>query len=372
MTVSGEIRITDQDRSHKFELLLDGSPVSWIHVNDFEVKVGGGYLKMGGLGGVGTLEEHRMKGYSRQVIERSISYMTENGYDISMLYGIPDYYSRWGFASTLPDYKITMPLRNARRTKEGLRPRPMAKEDAGAVIDLYELTNRHRTGPVKRYRGEWFRFRKGSDWRIQADGTVFEDDSGDIVAYYASDRWPRVMRITEVGAKEALFYEYMLSHACRVAEEKQASELEIFVPFDHQFASLCKRLGCTAKVEYNYDAMGMGRVINVRSTLEKLCPELQNRLAGSRGSGHLSRIGIRTDIGAATLEISETGLSLSDASSENVVEMPQWTLMQLILGCRTVTDVLADPAVRTEGRVGQFLETLFPSGHPYIWMSDWF
>ncbi len=110
------IRVTDSIRSHKFELLLDepgGSPVSWLIINDLEVKVGKTYLKTGGVGGVGTLEEHRMKGYSRMVMEFSIEYMTRNEYDVSMLFGIPDYYIKWGYASTLPNCKITIPLRNA-------------------------------------------------------------------------------------------------------------------------------------------------------------------------------------------------------------------------------------------------------------------
>jgi len=367
-----EMRVTDEERSHKVELLADGLSTSWLWVNDIEVKVGRSYLKMGGIGGVGTLEEQRMKGYSKRVLEHSVDYMAKRDYDISMLYGIPDYYSKWGYASTLPDYKITVPLRNAKRAREGLHARPMMKEDAGQVLDLYELTNEERTGPVKRDRNTWFKFRKGSDWRILADGTVFEDNSGKVVAYYAADRWPRVMRITEVGARENVFYENMLSHASKVAEQKQATELEAFVPFDHEFASLCKRLGCTMNVEYHHDAMGMGRIINLHLTLKKLLPEFSRRL-GKAGVRQLPpRVSIKTDIGSATMELSGSEVSLSDKASTSRIELPQWVLMQLILGYRTVTDVLADPIVRNEDDVCEVLQVLFPSGHPYIWLSDWF
>jgi len=367
-----EMRVTDEERSHKVELLADGVSTSWLWVNDIDVKVGRSYLKMGGIGGVGTLEEQRMKGYSRRVLEHSIDYMSKHDYDISMLYGIPDYYSKWGYASTLPDYKITVPLRNAKRAREGLHARPMMKEDAGQVLDLYELTNEERTGPVKRDRNTWFKFRKGSDWRIMADGTVFENESGKIVAYYAADRWPRVMRITEVGAREPLFYENMLKHASKVAEQKQAPEIEIFAPLDHPFANLCKRMGCTATLDCYYDQMGMGRIMNVRSTLEKLRPELSRRLGNAGLRRSPSRLSIRTDIGSATLELSDSGVSFSDKTSVDWIELPQWALMQLILGYRPVSDVVADPMVRTEGNVRGVLEALFPTGYPYIWLADWF
>jgi predicted acetyltransferase len=367
-----EMRVTDEERSHKVELLVDGVSTSWLWVNDIEVRVGVSYLKMGGIGGVNTLEEQRMKGYSRRVLEHSVDFMIEHDYDISMLYGIPDYYSKWGYASTLSDYKITVPLRNAKRAREGLHARPMTKEDAGQVLDLYELTNEQRTGPVKRDRKTWFKFKRGSDWRILADGTVFEDESSKIVAYYAADRWPRVMRITEVGAREPLFCENILKHASEVAEQKQAPEIEVFAPLDHPFANLCKRMGCTATLDYYYNQMGMGRIMDIVSTFERLRPELSRRLGSAELSDYPSRLSIRTGIGSITLELSDSGMSFSEKASADWMELPQWTLMQLILGYRSVSDAMADPTVKTEGNIREILETLFPTGYPYIWLADWF
>ncbi|MEM2930892.1 MAG: GNAT family N-acetyltransferase [Thermoproteota archaeon] len=373
--MGSEIRVTDSARSHRVELLLDelgGSPVSWLIINDLEVKVGKTYLKMGGIGGVGTLEEHRMKGYSRKVMEFSIEYMARNGYDVSMLFGIPDYYIRWGYASTLPNCKITIPLRNAERAKPGLHARPMFKEDAGTVLDIYESMNKHRTGPLKRHRGEWVRFRNGSWWGVPVDGTVFEDESGKIVAYCATDRWPRVMRITEVGAEDISLYEHVLRYTCDAAFKKRATELEIYVPFDHPFAELCKSLGCAISIDYPYASDGMGRIINLKSTFEKLVPALEERLKEACAKSLPSQISFKTDIGLITLEVSDSSISLSEAASANRVELPQWVLMQLILGYRHPKNVLVDQAVKHEGRVEKTLEILFPAGNPHIWHSDRF
>lgn len=372
--MGSEIRVTDSSRSHRFELLdeLRGSTVSWLIVNDLEMKVGKVYLKTGGIGGVGTMEEQRMKGYSRRVMEYAIEYMTERGYSVSMLFGIPDYYIKWGFASTLPHCKITMPLRNAEGARLGLYARPMTNDDASAVLDIYELTNRFRTGPLKRYKGEWFKFRKGSSWGILADGTVFEDESGRIVAYCASDRWPRIMRLTEVGAVEDSFYEHVLRYACNIAYLKKATELEIYVPYDHPFAELCKSLGCTMEIDYPYASDGMGRIMNLHSTFESLIPEFEERLEKNNTKALPSKISIKTDIGYVTLEISDSEISVSEVESENWIELPQWVLMQLILGYRCSHNVLIDSVVRHGGRVREALEVLFPSGCPYIWHSDWF
>lgn len=367
-----EIRVSDSARTHRVELLLGKEPVSWLFINDLEVKVGSVYLRMGGIGGVETLEGYRMRGYSRKVIEYSIGYMTERGYEMSMLFGIPDYYVKWGYASTLASYKITMPLRNAERARAGLNPRPMSGDDLGRVIEIYELSNADRTGPLKRRKGEWPGFRKGSTWGMPAEGVVFEDGSGKVVAYCSMDRWPRVARVTEVGAEDVPLYEHVLRYACDVALRKRATELEIYAPFDHPFAELCRSLGCTVSIDYPYASDGMGRVIDVKHTFESLLPELEDRLRGARVDRLPSGISIETDIGCVSLEISDSGLSLSEHKSANRVELPQWALMQLILGYRSPRSVLADGSVKHEGRVREALEALFKEGHPYIWHTDRF
>jgi len=248
----------------------------------------------------------------------------------------------------------------------------MAKEDADTVLGIYESTNRYRTGPLKRHRGEWFRFRKGSGWGIPADGTVFEDESGRIVAYCATDRWTRVMRITEVGAEEISMYEHVLRYTCDAAFQKKATELEIYTPFDHSFAELCKSLGCKVSIDYPYASDGMGRIINIKSTFEKLVPVLEERIKQVCVKDLPSQISFKTDIGFITLEISDSGTSLSEADSANWIELPQWALMQLILGYRHPRNILVDQAVKHEGRVEKALEVLFPAGNPHIWHSDRF
>jgi predicted acetyltransferase len=370
--MGSEIRVTRSNRTRRVELVLNKDTVSWLFINDLEVKVGGVYLRMGGIGGVETLEAHRMRGYSRRVIEYSMGYMVENGYEVSMLFGIPDYYVKWGYASTLANYKITMPLRNAERARAGLRPRPMTTEDTDRVIRIYELANAERTGPLKRNRGEWSGFRKGSTWGMPVDGVVFEDSSGEVVAYCAVDRWPRVMRITEVGAKDIAFYEHVLRYACDLAFQKRATELEIYVPFDHPFAELCRSLGCMVNIEYPYASDGMGRIINLQSTFRSLVPELEERLRRADPENLPSKISIETDIGFVALEISDSGITISETGSANRVELPQWALMQLVLGYRSPRNVLADSAVKHEGRVVEALDALFQAGHPYVWHADRF
>jgi predicted acetyltransferase len=69
---------------------------------DLPMRIGDAVIRMAGIGDVYTEREHRMKGYMRYLYEDTLTYMTEEGYDVSMLFGIPDFYTKFGYAVCLP------------------------------------------------------------------------------------------------------------------------------------------------------------------------------------------------------------------------------------------------------------------------------
>ena len=76
---------------------MDGEVASWLWVLDLPTRLLGQTVRMGGIGGVNTKESHRMKGYARRLLSDTVSYMTEQGYDVTMLFGIPDFYDKFGY-----------------------------------------------------------------------------------------------------------------------------------------------------------------------------------------------------------------------------------------------------------------------------------
>ena len=47
-----------------------------------------------------------MRGFARRVLEESNRFMEEEGMDIASLFGIRDFYERWGYAPALPEYRV--------------------------------------------------------------------------------------------------------------------------------------------------------------------------------------------------------------------------------------------------------------------------
>lgn len=76
--------------------------LSRLGLREYQMRFGAAQLKMGGICRVGTKEEHRNKGYSRRVMDHTIVFMSENGFDVSMLFGIPNFYHKFGIEVWFP------------------------------------------------------------------------------------------------------------------------------------------------------------------------------------------------------------------------------------------------------------------------------
>ena len=94
------VRRVPMRRGTRIEACLepDGEGVSRLDLFDLRMCVGATTVRCGGIGSVGTSRDHRLQGYSRLVLDAGIALMRSESYHISVLFGIPDYYQRFGFA----------------------------------------------------------------------------------------------------------------------------------------------------------------------------------------------------------------------------------------------------------------------------------
>ena len=69
-----------------------GDHLSWATVIEQELRFGVSSFRCGGIGGVATPNEHRRKGYSTIVMKAAVQYMRTQGYPMTYLFGISNYY----------------------------------------------------------------------------------------------------------------------------------------------------------------------------------------------------------------------------------------------------------------------------------------
>jgi len=367
------VEIKDERGGHELELMLDEKFVSGLEILDLELRIGIAKFKMGGIAGVRTDDGHRMKGYASNVLSRSIEYMVEKGYDVSMLFGIGDFYHRWGFATCLPEYELTIPTRNAEKASKGYSSRPFELGDVEEILVIYEKNNVHRSCWIERTKDTWEPFKKGTWYDKPARSSVVLDE-GKIVGYYAYDDSRCDVRITEIGFGERDAFEGMLREFAEMAIEKRVERIFVNIPPDHPFATFCRRFGCSMSISYPHDASGMMRIINLHSFLQKLKPELERTIGEPSHHGTRRTLKITTDIGEAAISISgrEVGIEEPSSHADASMHVPHAVLIQCISGFRRVSEMLLDSTVKYSGDVEDILSDLFKQNYPHCWPADTF
>jgi predicted acetyltransferase len=375
----------------------DETDVSRLWAPTFDMRIGSAIVKMGGIAGVGTNEEHRMRGYSRLVMEESTRYFTETGHDVAVLFGIPDFYHKFGYVSALPVTTLTVKVKDALLTLpywEGKAPaapdmefgrslalppvRPLQDDDWGAVLDVYNDNHRTRTGTLLRWRETWQGYPHGTEWRVKKVETfVVENAEDEIIGYVAFDDVDDACRVGDLGYATPAVFPTLLQVMVEQAQRRNAEEFEVKLPPDHPFVLFCRHCGGAVRTVYQFNRGGMARIIHLRSLFEKLTGLLTERLTSQWVHGSMNQwsggLELQTDLGAVTLEIGDGRVRLSDdATVRWSVSLPQMQLTQLVMGYRSVGDVTLDDNVDVSPDVAPLLDALFPVGHPWMAIPDWF
>src|SRR5213083_2629485 len=98
----------ERDGSTRVDLMLEDRSVSWLWIVPFTIRIGRAAVRMDGIGGVNTREGCRRRGYSRRVLEATVERMRQGDAALSMLYGIPHFYPKFGYATAGPEHFVTL------------------------------------------------------------------------------------------------------------------------------------------------------------------------------------------------------------------------------------------------------------------------
>jgi predicted acetyltransferase len=250
--------------------------------------------------------------------------------------------------------------------------RPLQPDDISAIIDLYNHNNATRSLTLVRM-PEYFKgFPKGLWWGATAEAVVVEDTRGGFAGYAVWDKSDTAVNVIEVESVDASYYPALLYEFAKQAINKRCGDISLFMPPDHPFGQFVQRYGCEWSIRYERHADGMMRILNQAALFEKLTPELQRCVALAPGNPQ-GVLAIHTNLGATTISIHDGMVKLTPSvHADSVVEMPQEKLAQLVAGYRSVSDVLSDGEVCSQGEVAPLLSALFPQGQPYMWAADHF
>ncbi len=353
--------------------------LSWIGLREYQMRFGSAQLKMGGICGVGTKEEHRNKGYSRRVMEHTIAFMTENGYDVSMLFGIPNFYHKFGYATAIPETYVEFDTKDVPAAASTYQIRKFQTEDAPKIVDLYSANNTERTGTPLRTEIGWKEFTKRGG--IVPDPYVVLNEADEVIGYFVcdgdnakKDMIERNCTLVDLGFQDRTIFETIVHFLAHGVAYTSAEQIRCAVPADHPFSTFCRRYGCRTNTYTPKDHMGMMRIINQSSTLEKITGELEKRLQRDADLSQWSgKILISTDLGQDCLEIDRGSVAHTNSCENDFYfEISQDKLIQLMMGRRSIEDLAVEPDVSVAEGIIPVLDTLFPLSHSHVWWSDRF
>ena len=368
-----EIRKDERGRAIP-SLVKKGEVVSKLAVWQMPMRIGGAKTLMGGIGGVWTHEKHRNRGYASIVMEDACAWMRENDYDFSVLFGIPDFYHRWGFITTLSSGRVILETRTAEKAEPTCRVRAYHAADLPRAIRMYNDNNRSRTASIVRDE-TWTPWRKGLRWGVPPKLFSYTR-AGKLAAVAAFDLAPDSVNCVDLSVADAGAFAGVVRHAAELAVERRVEKITFFRPPDGPFADFCRELGgCEITGTTPRCAGGMARIINQAQLFQKIAPELTRRLRASRLTVWSLSLDILTDLGATRLVVTTGRVAVGERTARRAkvtLRLPQDRLTQLLFGFQSIDFLLAHGFAKLSGNGRDVLNALFPRGTPYMAVPDHF
>lgn len=392
-TEPGLFIVPAEDKSRtSVELRLGERTVSSVQILHYTLNIGAAKVRMDGIGGVGTDEAFRNRGYSRLALEACVKEMTKGDASLSMLYGIRDFYPKFGYATAGPDHlALLTDLKSNASLPDGWTSRPFETDDLPAIQSIYARNAEREVGSAARSNegGVWSKLLQAADGTKQDFCRVAVDGKGVVAGYVWRAKWcwyvkyklesdyPNALVLGEAMATCPQSADAVLAICRQWAQEeekdREVSQVVLALPPESLLAAAAMRQD--ARLIRNFSACGgsMARVLNTNRLLLSLIPELEARLRKSK-STFIGSLFIKTDLDEITLHLAGDQVAILEgvSSSSNALQLhlPQWELARLALGAFTPEDILARLHEPPTEAVYQLIQTLFPVRSPHMHLPD--
>ena len=356
-------------REHTRIALCKNEIAGALRITTETVRLGEARLKTGGLGWITTEARHRQKGVCRVLMQDAFRYMQAHNYHAAMLFGIPNFYHRFGFATTLFDYTISMDLEDAMTApRASYRAREAKPGDIPAVQKVHSANDADVACSLIRSSAHIT-----NKWDHRCKGMhVLTDDKGKVLAYFTARKTGDHLTVEEVGVVDNSVCDAVLAACAQTASEETVGRLQFLTPPCHVFARFLLQYKTTHQMHVVRDSGGMMAFVNLGEALESLIPEWEYLLSGSSLCDRRIELTLLVDGGHTRVRANRGAIDIAPYPGANKVSLSSADLIRLVTGYLHVEDVLAKRRrlITTEARA--LFSVLFPKRDPYVWTFDRF
>ena len=360
--------------------LIDGRDVSRHTVWSYRVRIGAATFRMAGIAGVGTEPEFRMRGYARRVLQHSLQWMKAGGYDLAMLFGIPNFYTKVGFTACIRETGCTISTGNAAAAAKADRVRAYRPSDLPQVRALHHAANAALAAIALRDADAWMRVTDSA-----GKNTIVVERGRRIAGYAAAGggNWyadmmarnnPSKLIVPELACTDWAAADSLLAELGRRAREAGNDEIMFLVPATGPFMESCFERGGRSFEYITPNGGGMARIIDFARFCRHIAPELRRRLQASTLPATRVVLPIMTELGGMIIVAGSGNLRVeaADALPSGCINIPQPVLTKLAFGYDEPDRLLARSGVWLKPAQRQLLCTIFPRRRPYFWALDRF
>lgn len=391
-----EIISREEGNITRLELRVGEERVSRLNILRFTIRIGAAQVRMDGIGGVGTEEAHRHRGYARRLLEAAIRRMISGDGALSMLYGISDFYPKFGYATAGPSHLLQLPAEpgTALRLPDRWQVRPLAPEDLPAVRALYDQSLAGTTGAALREAAgrSWARLAALAEGTREDQCRVVTVGECRVVAYawrcqrhWAVTQLERqdldALVLGEVVAVDPTAADALLA-VCRAWAGPEGQRrgtpvrhVTTALPPAGVVASAAMRQSARFLQDYRSCGGSMARTLDAARLLKSLEPELNSRWQSAR-PGFRGHLRLETEVGGCNLDLSSEMVIVADdppqVSIPTTVRLAQYDLARLALGAFPPADLIARLPAEVPDPAREALLTLFPRRHPHMPLPDRF
>ena len=354
--------------------IVDGVSVTHFGVYDLTMRVGVARLRTAGVQLVTTRANHRGHSLMAETAPTAIAAMQANGYSLSVVcHADPagdTLYGRLGYVQAWPETSFSVRVEDLPTGPLGMHLHeyiPGRQPDlAAALAEVYNRDNERVTGTA--VRPTFLRTKMPDDGDL---GWRWEDEAGRVLGYVHGARTEHPQPGTFWHVDSAGDPSTRLQVLRSLAERYGCTS----VFFDRQpvrgpLGRALRRVGCVQRVQHRAAGGWLIRVVDLRSAMEQLVPELAGRLANSGMSAWAGDLVISIGEDPVTLRIDGTSVAVvADGDSAHAIRGGQ-EIAQLLVGTRDPDETAESAGLQLSGDARRLMRSLFPAQDPQMCNED--
>jgi predicted acetyltransferase len=333
------------------------------------LRIGEARLKMGGIGWVTTDPKFRKLGVATALMDEVVQYMLQHQYHVSMLFGIPRFYHRFEYATSLSDYSIHIDVAEipAPEEYERYRLRKVKPGDIQTIQRIHQEGDRFASCSILRSQAHIT-----NKWEQFQHAQVMIDQHGAAIGYFLGSLKNTTYHIREAGALNAAAIPFVLAGCAATAKSMLLRSIVLDLPPYHSISTYLKQFNAVFEMKREHDRGGMLRFIDLEEAMESMIPEWEIRVSDTLLRELKIEVTFMVDGVPYRLRSIRGAIDINRITGNNKFSVTGQELLYLVTGYIPFNEIYDEARRLISPSARLLLEGLFPERNPYVYNFDRF